>query len=109
MDIEKKSIKSASTGNVYAILAYLWVLCLVPVLMKRDDEFVRFHARQGLMLFIIEVGVGIISIIPFFGPLIYKLGILVLGLISLIAITQVLMGNKWEIPIIGEWARKINA
>lgn len=108
----KKTAGGVSGGsgnsNVYAILAYLWVLCLVPVLMKRDDEFVRFHARQGLMLFIVEIGVGIISIIPFFGLLIYKLGILVLGLISLIAIVQVLMGNKWEIPVIGEWAKKIN-
>ncbi|MFH1797760.1 MAG: hypothetical protein ABH844_00205 [Candidatus Omnitrophota bacterium] len=108
MMTEEKPLKSASSGSVYAVLSYLWVLCLIPVLMKKNDEFVRFHSRQGLMLFIIEVGVGIISIIPIFGPLIYTLGVLIFGLISLIAIVQVLMGNKWRIPIIGEWAEKMN-
>ncbi|MFH1552490.1 MAG: DUF4870 domain-containing protein [Candidatus Omnitrophota bacterium] len=93
--------------NVYAILSYLWILCLIPILMKKDDEFVRFHARQGLMLFIVEVGVGIIGIIPVLGQVIYLLGMLICGLLSLIGIVQVLMGNKWKIPVIGDWAEKI--
>ena len=101
MEQEKK------TENVYAILAYLWILCLIPVLMKKEDEFVRFHARQGLMLFIVEVGIGILGIIPFLGQIIYLLGVLVCGILSLVGIVQVLMGNKWEMPVIGEWARKI--
>ncbi|MFC1479846.1 DUF4870 domain-containing protein [Candidatus Omnitrophota bacterium] len=93
--------------NVYAILSYLWVLCLIPILMKKEDEFVRFHARQGLMLFIVEVGIGIIGIIPMLGQVIYLLGMLICGLLSLIGIVQVLMGNKWKMPVVGEWAEKI--
>ena len=106
---EEKKVQPAGnqSENVYAILSYLWILCLIPILMKKDDEFVRFHARQGLMLFIVEVGFGIIGIIPLLGWLVYILGILVCGIISLIGIVQVLMGNKWKIPVIGDWAEKI--
>ena len=110
MEEEKKAPRSKafSGENAYAILAYLWILCLVPILMKKEGEFVRFHVRQGLMLFIVEIGIAIIGIIPLLGPIIYMLGILVCGLLSLAGIVQVLMGNRWKIPVIGEWAEKIN-
>ncbi len=104
---EKKKGKTGSEGNVYAVLSYLWILCLIPLLLKKEDEFVRFHAKQGLMLFIVEVGIGIIGIIPILGGIVVTLGILVCGFLSLIGIVQVLMGNKWKMPVIGEWAEKI--
>jgi fumarate reductase subunit D len=106
--MEEKAAKKASTENVYAILSYLWILCLIPVLLKKEDPFVRYHARQGLMLFIVEVGVGILSIIPFLGGIIYVVGILACGLLSLAGIVNVLMGKKWKMPVIGEWAEKVN-
>ncbi len=111
MEEEKKAPRTrtpVSGENAYAILAYLWILCLVPLLMKKEGEFVRFHVRQGLILFIVEIGVAIIGIIPILGPVIYTLGILVCALLSLAGIVQVLMGNKWKMPVIGEWAEKIN-
>jgi fumarate reductase subunit D len=110
MEEQKKTPqgKAVSGENAYAILAYLWILCLIPILMKKEDEFVKFHARQGLMLFIVEVGIAIIGIIPLLGPLVYMLGMLVCALLSLVGIVQVLMGNKWKMPVIGEWAEKIN-
>jgi fumarate reductase subunit D len=109
MGEEKKTQKTSaiSGDNVYAILSYLWILCLVPVLMKKENKFVRFHARQGLMLFIVEVGVGIVSIIPFLGGIIYIIGMIVCGLLSLAGIVNVLMGKEWKMPIISEWAEMI--
>ena len=96
------------TENAYAILAYLWILCLIPVLMKKGDEFVKFHTRQGLMLFIVEIAIGIIAIIPLLGPLVYMIGYVLCGILSVIGIVQVLKGNKWKMPVIGDWAEKIN-
>lgn len=90
----------------YGVLSYLSILCLVPILTKKEDDFIRFHAKQGLMLFLIEVAVGIIGVIPLFGGLVVTLGVLVCGLLSLAGIVQVLMGNKWSIPVISEWAEK---
>ncbi len=104
---EESSQPNQSSGNAYAILSYLWILCLIPLLMKKDDEFVLFHAKQGLMLFIVEVAIGIIGIIPFLGWLIVMLGTLACGILSIMGIIQVLMGNMWKMPVIGDWAEKI--
>ncbi len=105
-DNEKK-VSSAANDNMYAILSYLWILCLIPVLMKKDNEFVRFHAKQGLVLFIVEMAVAIIGIIPVLGSIIYVLGMLICGILSIIGIIQALMGKKWKIPVVNEWADKI--
>jgi len=99
---------SVSGDNAYAILSYLWVLCLIPVLMKKDGDFVKFHARQGLVLFIAEIAIAILGIIPFLGGLISTLGILICGLVSILGIIQVLLGNKWEIPVIYDWSKNFN-
>ena len=108
MDGENVKKASGSTNdNMFAILSYLWILCLIPVLMKKENEFVKFHAKQGLVLFIIEMAVAIIGIIPLLGSLIYVLGMLICGILSIIGILQVLMGNKWKIPVVNEWAEKI--
>jgi fumarate reductase subunit D len=90
----------------YGVLSYLSIFCLVPILMKKEDDFIKFHAKQGLMLFIVEVAIGIIGIIPFLGGIILTLGVLLCGLVSLAGIVQVLMGNKWSIPVISEWSEK---
>ncbi len=93
--------------NVYAVLAYMWALCLIPVFLKRDDPFVKFHARQGLMLFIIEIALAIIGIIPFLGLLIAQIGGLVCLVLSIMGIVHVLKGDQWKIPYVGDWAEKL--
>jgi len=105
---KKNKPTNISEKSLYGALSYISIFCLVPILMKKKDEFVRFHARQGLMLFLVEVGIWIISVLPIFGGIIYTLGMLICGIISLAGVVQVLMGKKWKIPVIGEWAENIN-
>jgi len=106
---EKKGFSNIqiTKDNIYSVLAYIWVLCLIPVLMKKDDPSVRFHSRQGLMLFIIEVALGIIGIVPFLGVLISQIGGLVCLVVSVMAIVNVLKGKEWKIPYVGDWAEKM--
>ncbi len=93
---------------VLGILSYIPILVLIPVLIKKDDDFVHFHAKQGLVLLFVWVGVWIITIIPFVGWIIGILLSTILSLISLVAIVKVLMGEKWEIPVVSTYADKLN-
>lgn len=82
-----------STEKVYSVLAYFWILWIVPAIAG-TTHFSKYHANQGLVLFIVETvlmvvdGIlfWIIGKIPFIGGLIT--GILggVIGLIFLIGI-----------------------
>jgi uncharacterized membrane protein len=37
------------------VLAYLWLLALVPLLVERRDPDVQWHAKHGLVLMIAEL------------------------------------------------------
>lgn len=47
-------------AKIFAALSYISVLFLVPWVVKRDDQYVNFHIRQGAALFIAEVVVWFI-------------------------------------------------
>lgn len=94
-------------ANIMALISYVGPLCLVPLLTKDKDEFVRFHMKQGLILFGLEVAAtivfGIIPLLWFLSPL---LGIAWLVL-SIIGIMNVVKNEKKEIPFVGKFADKI--
>ncbi len=99
--------KEIQEGKIFAVIAYLWILCLVPLLLKKENKFALFHAKQGLVLFICEIALWIIGIVPILGW-ISVLGSLACGILALIGIIQALMGNYWKMPLLGDYAEKIN-
>jgi len=103
----QKESQEVLEGKAYAILAYLWILCLVPLILKKDNKFALFHARQGLVLFIGELVMGLVGIIPVLGWLVAFFGTILFGVMSLVGIVQVLQGNFWKMPVAGEIAEKI--
>ncbi|MFA7663150.1 MAG: DUF4870 domain-containing protein [Patescibacteria group bacterium] len=103
---DKKS--PAVNTKIFAILSYFWVLCLLPFILNVKDEFVIKHAKQGLVLFIAEIALYIIAIIPILGWFISIVGSLLAIVISLAGIMKAASGQTWEIPFIGKYASKIN-
>ncbi|MCX6761090.1 MAG: hypothetical protein NTZ84_03255 [Candidatus Nealsonbacteria bacterium] len=93
--------------NIMAIISYIVFLCLIPILTKEKDEFISFHAKQGLVLFIGEAAAWVIfSFIPFLWPLNNLLRILWLVL-SIVGIINVVNKEKKELPLLGKFAEKI--
>ena len=41
--------------GVMIVLAYLWVLALIPLLVEKDDAEVQWHAKHGLVLMVAEL------------------------------------------------------
>ena len=101
---------SKPTGEqmLFGVLSYLPILVLIPLLIKKDDDFVHFHAKQGLIMLIVWIAVAIISMVPIVGWILGPLLYVVIAIIALIAIVKVLMGEKWEIPIVCMYADKLN-
>jgi len=94
---DKKDIEQ---NKIIALLSYLWLLCLVPLLLKPKSAFCKFHAKQGLVMCIAWLFVWI----PFIGWLIW----LALILLSIWGIMNVLKGEAKDLPIVGNLAKKFN-
>ena len=101
-----------SNDKVYGILSYIGILVLVPLLAGKT-QFARFHANQGLVLFIadiilgvvIGISVGVLSLIPFVGVVLGSILSGVLGLcifiLMIMGIVNAANGEMKPLPIIG--------
>ncbi len=99
-DSMDKQPSSGGESKLFAALSYLWILSVVMLFLKKDDEFVSFHAKQGLILFI----ASFIGWIPVIGWIIWFLVVAFM----LIGFFKALSGEKWSIPLVGSLAKKIN-
>jgi len=99
--------KIVREGKVFALFAYLGLLCFIPLLFNKENKFSLFHAKQGLVLVIVELGIFVLTFMPFLGWVMAPILSIIVGIICIVGIVQVLMGNYWKIPIVGEYAHKI--
>lgn len=95
-----------SGNSLFVVFSYVPILCLAPILRMGDDENLRFHARQGLVLFLIEI-IAALFLIPALSSLFWK-AILIGCIGSAVAgILFSLQGKKYRLPIIADLADKI--
>jgi uncharacterized membrane protein len=99
--------KDIQEGKFFAIISYLSFLCIVSLVLKKDNKFALYHAKLGLVIFVFEVGAFILSILPVLGGVIRVLGLIVFILLSLWCIMQVLMNKCSRVPVISDIADNI--
>jgi len=92
-------------GKAFAILSYLSILCIIPLVLKKENPFVLSHGKQGLIIFVAEVAVFIVHII--LGQWFLKLGMFVLGIYSFIGIIRVLEGRFVRLYAVAAIAEKV--
>lgn len=95
--------------KVMGLLCYLGILVLVPILLKKDSEFVKFHIQQGLALLVVGIIWSfvwwILAFIPVIGLTLDVLGGIALFVIWIIGVINVLSGKKEELPLVGKLAK----
>ncbi|MDD2689727.1 MAG: hypothetical protein PHT41_06230 [Candidatus Omnitrophica bacterium] len=101
------SEKDIHEGKFFAVISYICFLCIVSLVLKKDNKFALYHAKHGLVLFVFEVACFILSIIPILGWIISVFGLVLFMLVSLWGVLQALMGNCSRIPIVSDIAEKI--
>lgn len=115
--VAKKAVAKSSAGSdddkVFAFLGvFLTIIGFIIVLLaKKDNKYAMYYAKQGLVLFIVAVIVGVIGgiiwWIPFVGFIINQLLWLFLLILWIIGIIYSLSGETKPIPLIGIYADKI--
>jgi uncharacterized membrane protein len=90
--------------KVHLVLAYLGILSLIPLLTVKDSDFVKWHARQGLVL-TIGMTVGWVVFSAIFFPIACLLFV-AWGVFSIMGITRGLKGERWRIPLAADLSEK---
>ena len=96
---------TSEEGRMAAIMAYIPILCFIPLLNMKENKEARFHARQGVILFLIEL-IAIIFLIDGISDLVFT-GVLMLAIaLSIAGIYFALQGKNYKLPIISDLADK---
>ena len=87
-------------ARVMAAFSYLGILCFVPLLLNRDDEFVQFHARQGLVLWMCGVLAIFALSLPGIGKWFFSFSGLTIMAFSALGLISVVLQRAWRLPLI---------
>ncbi len=102
-----------------AALSYLVFLCFFSLWRSKEDDYIRYHARQGFLLLLAEC-VSIVAIVileltlgrvRFIGFVVVLILQLVTGLgaltLSVVGFVKALFGEYWHLPFLGEYGDKV--
>ncbi|TMQ59775.1 MAG: hypothetical protein E6K76_03455 [Candidatus Eisenbacteria bacterium] len=106
-------------GRLLAAVAYLPGLCFLGLLGAPENAFIGFHARQGFLLFLLEILLtvffwiydGTLGRIPYLGPLV---GYLVkfaawtaVLLLTAFGVAKAANGEVARIPYLGDQVERV--
>lgn len=106
--------QDAEQNKAMAILSYLGILVLIPILAAKDSKFARFHANQGLVLCIAAIAYGVatsvltailiaISWRLAFISTIFSFASILFFVLCIIGIINAANGQEKELPVIGKF------
>jgi len=90
--------------KIIALLSYLAVLLFIPLNFFRKDEFAHYHAKQGVVMFVLAIAIAFTFWIPVAGW-VFLLAYLV---IWVTAIINVLSGKCEPVPVVGRIAERLS-
>ena len=109
--MENQDQHDIDNNRIVAAIGYVFILCLLPLLGKKESKFAQFHGKQGLVLPIAAVVLWIagfiLAFIPILGWLVMFIGCVSLVVLGILGIVNALGGKYWEMPFLGKYAREI--
>jgi uncharacterized membrane protein len=98
-----------STGKNTGMAVVAYILFFVPLLTDaKNDSFVKFHVKQGLVLLITSVAISVVgSFIPVIGwSVIRPLGGLFTLVLFVMGVLNAVNGVEKELPVVGQFAKE---
>lgn len=99
--------RDTTEGKFFAVISYVTFFCVLSLVLKRSDPFVLHHAKNGLVLVLIEVVTGMLAVVPGLGILSYPVYLLC-AVAAIWGIVQALSDREAHIPVVSDIARNIH-
>ena len=89
-------------NRLMAVLAYIGPLVLIPLIVARDSKFAKFHANQGLVLFILAIACALLRDVKLIGWIFSVCGMAIF-ILAVVGIIYACQGKAKELPVVGNW------
>lgn len=100
MSFSKEDIDN---NKMIALLSYIGILFIIPLLVAKESPYARYHINQGIVLFIFEAICAAVFSIPLLGWIVGGVGEIICVVLLIIGILNVLNGSAKPLPIIGKF------
>jgi uncharacterized membrane protein len=110
---DKKEEATVDTSNLEEVtkeekflsaIGYFGFLCVLPLALKQNSEFCKYHGKQALMLALVFTVLSAVSVILPGGFGLLSIAHIV---ISFYGFMQANKGKLWNMPALGEAGRKL--
>ncbi len=90
-----------------AVMSYIPFLCFVPLMNAnwKDNKRARFHARQGVMLFLVEL-VAVLFLIDDLAKFVFRAILILAAALAAAGIYFALQGKTLRLPFVSDLAEK---
>ncbi len=92
-------------SRLAALIAYIPFLCFIPLLNMRENKVALFHARQGTILFLIELAAAVL-LIDGISDFFFKAILVGAVVLAAAGIYFALQGKSVRLPVISDLADK---
>lgn len=101
-----------STGlqpNVAGLLCYIlgWITGIIFLLLEKDNQFVRFHAIQSIVVF---GAVTVVDIVLNFIPVVGWILEVIIGIVAfilwIVLMIKAYQGQRYKLPVAGDIAEQ---
>jgi len=127
MDQDAAASPASPNRTAWLLLSYMWiaaccvVLPAVPLIVEREDDFAKWHAKHGLVLGVVWLvfSFGVLLLANIFGALdvewlkasfyaIWCLGGLGFLVLCAVALMRALEGHRWTLGPLEQVLSKLN-
>ena len=97
------NLRKFNWTTLLAVLSYLNILVLIPLLASKNRPFVKFHAKQGVVL----LAYFAVSMFTLFLPAVPYLFALFYVICVICGVINVVRGGEKHLPLIGKLANRL--
>lgn len=98
-------IEAPHKENLWAILCYLGILIIIPFLITKNNSFVKFHIKQGLVLLALSVIAWLLDMFHSSFAFVSILMNIAIFILAIIGIINVVKNREKELPWVGEFSK----
>lgn len=103
---ETKTPATASSQNLNAAFTYVfgWITGLIFLLTEKENDFIRFHAAQSVIVFGV---LTVISFVPVIGWMLSPIATVVGLVLWVFLMYNAYQGNRYALPVVGQYAEQL--
>lgn len=108
VEIKNEGKEKGDLNIGMAVISYF--LFFVPLLTdSKDDPFVKFHVKQGLILFLVSIAYYVLRTVWIIGNILWytrSLFLIAYFVLLIMGVLNAINGQKKYLPVIGKFADK---